>query len=116
MEPKPAPTWITDVAVASAEDAASAARAAGGEVLAEPFDGPSGRIAVIKDPTGGVIAACERTTGAELVNEFGAWAMSSLGTPDPDAAAAFYGAVFGWTTEAFEMGDVSATMSASPAT
>ena len=60
---------------------------------------------VIKDPTGGVIAACERTTGAQLVNEFGAWAMSSLSTPDPDAAAAFYGAVFGWTTETFEMGD-----------
>jgi predicted enzyme related to lactoylglutathione lyase len=39
--------------------------------------------------------------GAELVNEPGAWAMSSLSTPDPEAANAFYGAVFGWTTEAF---------------
>ena len=36
-----------------------------------------------------------------MVNEPGAWAMSQLDTPDPDGAAAFYGAVFGWTTEAF---------------
>ena len=39
--------------------------------------------------------------GAQLVNEPGAWAMSRLDTPDPEGAAAFYGEVFGWTTEAF---------------
>ncbi len=39
--------------------------------------------------------------GAQLVNEPGAWAMSRLDTADPDGAAAFYGEVFGWTTEAF---------------
>jgi predicted enzyme related to lactoylglutathione lyase len=110
VEPKPAAAWITDVAVASADDVAEKARAAGGTVLAEPFEGPAGRMTVIRDPTGGVLAACERTTGAQLVNEFGAWAMSSLSTADPEAAAAFYGAVFGWTTEEFEMGDAKATM------
>ena len=109
VEPKPAPTWMTDVAVASAADVAEKARAAGGKAF-DPFEGPAGQMTVITDPTGGVIAACERTTGAQLVNEFGAWAMSSLSTPDPDAAAAFYGAVFGWTTETFEIGDISATM------
>jgi len=30
-----------------------------------------------------------------------AWAMSALRTPDPDAAPAFYGAVFGWQAEPF---------------
>jgi hypothetical protein len=40
-------------------------------------------------------------TGAERVNEPGAWAMSRLDTPDPEEAAGFYAAVFGWTTEAF---------------
>ncbi len=109
VEPKPAPAWITDVAVASADDTATKAREAGGQAF-EPFDGPAGRMTVVQDPTGGVIAACERTTGAQLVNEFGAWAMSSLSTPDPDAAAAFYAAVFGWTTETFEIGEISATM------
>ena len=31
--------------------------------------------------------------------------MSMLDTPDPEAAAAFYGAVFGWTTEVLDFGD-----------
>ena len=39
-------------------------------------------------------------SGAELVNEPSAWAMSLLRTPDEDAAAAFYGALFGWESEA----------------
>ena len=36
--------------------------------------------------------------------------MSHLETPDPDAAAAFYGAVFGWTTETFGEGAGAITM------
>ena len=35
------------------------------------------------------------------MNEPGAWAMSMLCTPDTEAAAAFYGEVFGWSTEDF---------------
>ena len=36
--------------------------------------------------------------------------MSHLETPDPDGAAAFYGAVFGWTTETFGEGAGAFTM------
>jgi uncharacterized protein len=32
--------------------------------------------------------------------------MSALNTPDRDAAAAFYNAVFGWTFETFQFGDM----------
>jgi predicted enzyme related to lactoylglutathione lyase len=39
--------------------------------------------------------------GAQVVNEASAWAMSVLHSPDPAAAEEFYGAVFGWETEAF---------------
>jgi predicted enzyme related to lactoylglutathione lyase len=39
--------------------------------------------------------------GAQRVNEPSAYAMSFLRTPDPEVAEAFYGAVLGWTTEAF---------------
>jgi len=62
-----------------------------------------GRLAVIRDPGGAVFNAWEPHTrhGAQLVNEPGAWAMSMLETPDPERAAAFYGELFGWTTEAF---------------
>src|SRR4051794_17802119 len=108
----PPPAWITTVRVDSADDAARMAREAGGQVLAEPFEGPSGRMAVIADPAGAVLSVCEPGPGgsAEIVNEPGAWAMSQLRTPDPAGANAFYGAVFGWTTEDFAAGDLVATM------
>jgi hypothetical protein len=100
----PAPSWLTYVYVDSADAAADAARGAGGTVLTEPFDvPPAGRMAVIADPAGATLCLWEARTreGAQLVNEPGAWAMSMLHTPDPEGAAAFYGALFGWTTEAF---------------
>jgi uncharacterized protein len=99
-----APSWLTYVYVDSADAAAAAARDAGGSVPAEPFDvPPAGRMAVLADPTGAVFCLWEPRArqGAQLVNEPGAWAMSLLSTPDPERAAAFYGALFGWTTEPF---------------
>ena len=58
---------------------------------------------MIADPGGAVFSVWEprERRGAQVVNEPGAWSMNMLHTPDPDAAAAFYGAVFGWTTEDF---------------
>ncbi|HEY6886485.1 MAG TPA: VOC family protein, partial [Solirubrobacter sp.] len=76
----------------------------GGTVLLEPMDAlPAGRLAVIVDPTGAAFAIWEarEREGAELVNEAGTWTMSSLHTPDPTAASAFYGALFGWEPEPF---------------
>jgi predicted enzyme related to lactoylglutathione lyase len=98
------PAWVTHVRVADAEATAAAARHAGGRVLAGPLDAdPAGRFAVLADPAGAPFAVWEPRAreGAQLVNEPGAWAMSRLDTPDPEGAAAFYGALFGWTTEAF---------------
>ncbi len=82
---------------------------AGGTVLAQPFDAPpAGRIAVAADPTGASFAiwAPQERRGAQLVNEPSAWSMSALSTPDRDAAAAFYNAVFGWTLDTFKLGDM----------
>jgi predicted enzyme related to lactoylglutathione lyase len=112
VDPPPPPDWITDIWVDSADDAADRARSAGGSVLAEPFDGPAGRVTVIADPAGAVFAASERRRhkGAQLVNEPGAWSMSRLDTPDPDGAQSFYAALFGWTTETFQLGEDSVTM------
>lgn len=67
-----------------------------------PLDAsPAGRFAVLADPTGAAFSVWEARdrAGAQLVNEPGCWAMSSLHTPDPRAASAFYGAVFGWGSE-----------------
>jgi uncharacterized protein len=108
-----APGWNTYVYVASADDGARAARSAGGTVLIEPFDVlPAGRMAVLADPAGAVFCVWEpgERRGAQLVNEPGAWAMSHLNSPDPERAAEFYGAVFGWTTETFGEGAGAVTM------
>jgi predicted enzyme related to lactoylglutathione lyase len=109
----PNPGWSTYVEVASADDAARAAADSGGSVLVEPFDvPPAGRIAVLGDPGGAAICvwAPQDRGGAQLVNEPGAWSMSALSTADPAAVAPFYGRVFGWETDVFEMGDLSVTL------
>ncbi len=96
--------WITQVTVDSADATVERARAAGGTILAEPFTlATVGRQAVFADPAGAVVNVKEPGSlmGAQVVNEPGAWAMSRLATPEPDAAVAFYGEVFGWTTKTF---------------
>ena len=102
-DPPPAPAWLTQVSVETAEGAAEAVRRAGGEVITGPLEFDIGRLVVARDPAGAVFNAWEPRTrhGAQLVNEPGAWSMSRLDTPDPEAATAFYGELFGWTTEAF---------------
>jgi uncharacterized protein len=59
---------------------------AGGRVLGERL---------FADPAGAVFGV-EPDRGAELVNAAGGWNWSNLQTPDPQAAAVFYGTVFGW--------------------
>jgi uncharacterized protein len=98
------PAWTTYVWVDDVGAATARATEAGGSALQGPFDSlDGGRMAILADPGGaafGVWAPGEHK-GAQRVNEASAYAMSMLHAPDPEAAAAFYGAVFGWTTEAF---------------
>ena len=70
--------------------------------MTEPFDVMEvGRMAVITDPTGGALCLWEPRAhiGATLVNTPGSMAWNDLVTPDADAAAEFYGKLFGWTFE-----------------
>jgi predicted enzyme related to lactoylglutathione lyase len=96
------PHWNCYVTVASAAEATAKAGEAGATVLAEPFDVfTAGRMAVIQDPTGAALCLWQpgENIGASLVNTPGAMTWNDLVTPDPQAAADFYGALFGWTTE-----------------
>jgi uncharacterized protein len=105
--------WTTHVSVDNVERAAERAAVVGGSVLVPAFEvPPAGRMAVVSDPAGAVFGAWEPGVrhGAQLVNEPSAWAMSRLETPDLDRAKAFYGDLFGWRTEAFEMGDLQAEL------
>jgi uncharacterized protein len=91
--------WSTHVHVDDLEQALARAEAAGGERLAGPMDaGSDGRLAVLTDATGVPFCIWQAAgrIGAELVNEPGTWAMSSLHSTDLERAEAFYGAVFGW--------------------
>jgi hypothetical protein len=96
------PHWNCYVTVASVDAAAARAAELGGRTLAEPFDVlDAGRMAVIADPAGAGLCLWEprASIGAALVNAPGAMTWNDLVTPDPDGAAAFYGALFGWTTQ-----------------
>ena len=96
--------WMTHVAVDSAAATTETARAAGGRVLAGPMElPPAGTLAVLADPGGAVLGTWEPEgrSGADLINEPGAWSMSFLQTGDPGGADAFYKAVFGWEAEPF---------------
>ena len=109
----PAAAWSTYIRVDSADQAAASAQAAGASLLLGALDAlPAGRLAVVVDPVGAVVCVWEARArkGAQLVNEPGTWAMSSLHTTDGEGAKAFYGSVFGWQPEAFGSPEAQMTL------
>jgi predicted enzyme related to lactoylglutathione lyase len=94
------PSWSMYVRVADAGAAAARAVELGGTTAVAPLaiEG-AGRMAAVADPGGGIVLLWEPGgfEGAEVVNEAGAWAWDDLQTGDPEAAAPFYEALFGWT-------------------
>jgi hypothetical protein len=98
------PAWTVYVQVESADAAAAHVVAAGGRVVAEPFDSlEGGRIAIVADPVGAIFGIWQpgEHEGAQLVNEPSAWSISVLVSPDPERAKPFYREVFGWDSEEF---------------
>jgi uncharacterized protein len=97
------PAWSSYVYVADADATAKKVADAGGKVVAGPFDipGGSGRMAVCQDPEGAVFSIFQpqNFSGAQLVNEIGAWTWNQLATRDLEGAKSFYGDVFGWELE-----------------
>jgi predicted enzyme related to lactoylglutathione lyase len=95
------PAWSSYVKTSDADATAAKVKEAGGTVLMGPMDipGGAGRMTVCQDAEGAFISHWQPGShhGAELVNEVGAWTWNNLMSRDPDAAAEFYGAVFGWT-------------------
>jgi predicted enzyme related to lactoylglutathione lyase len=109
----PDAAWATYVWVESVDETAAKATEAGGSVLAEPTEGlDGGRVAILADPAGAAFGVWQPGGhgGAQLVNEPSAWSMSALNTRDAEDAKAFYGALFGWTTESFDLGGAEVTM------
>ena len=102
-----APSWVSYVTVASADESATRAGELGGTVHAEPFDiGDAARVAVVADPTGAAIGLWEArdSIGSERVNGPGCLTSNELATDDVDAASKFYRGLFGWAIEEVDTG------------
>jgi uncharacterized protein len=91
--------WSSYVSV---EDVGAIAGRAGeleATILAEPFDVmDSGRMAVLRDPTGAHLHLWQpgRHAGAGRVNEAGCMVWNELATPDVEKAGSFYRDLLGW--------------------
>lgn len=100
------PHWMSYVTVASVDETAAKAKSLGGQLPMEPGDVmDSGRMALVQDPTGAILAVWEPRAhiGARLANEPGSFTWNELATPDADKAGQFYTRLFGWNTQVFDM-------------
>lgn len=103
-------TWNTYVSVTDIDATAGLVTGAGGRVTVPPLDvDGQGRMAMFADDQEALFAAWQPRAfpGCGLVNEPGCYCWSELACPDTEAAARFYGRVFGWETETSQMGPVT---------
>ena len=101
------PHWTTYLASDDADATAAKVQEAGGNVLVEPFDVfDSGRMLIAADPTGATFGVWQARNhiGAQLANEPGTLTWNECHSPDPERAADFYAAVFGYAVDVAEMG------------
>ena len=99
--------WETYIKVDDADAALARAAAAGGTPMGPVVQASdAGKLAVVADPTGGVVVLWEPIDhqGAHLVNEHGTLCWNELVTSDVDAAMAFYSQLLGWTAVDLGMG------------
>jgi predicted enzyme related to lactoylglutathione lyase len=99
-----APMWLGYIAVADVDAAAAKIVELGGHLFVPPRDIPGvGRFAMAADPQGAPFylmrGASDEISTVYADGAVGHWGWNELWTPDPDAALAFYGAVFGWRQE-----------------
>jgi predicted enzyme related to lactoylglutathione lyase len=97
--------WTTYLASENADETAGKIKAAGGQVLAEPFDVMDvGRMAVAVDPGGAAFGIWQARahSGIQVANEPGTLTWNENMSRDFEGNKAFYHAVFG-----YEYGDLS---------
>ena len=101
------PHWISYVSTPSVDATCARAEALGGKVHVPPTDIPNvGRFAVVSDPQGAFFspfASNDPSPEPPANAPAGTVAWNELLTTDPQAAAAFYEALFGWTHEVMDM-------------
>jgi predicted enzyme related to lactoylglutathione lyase len=107
MTPGAPTAWNVYIGTDDVDALAKEAAAAGGTVVAPPFDvGDQGRMAVFQDPTGAFISGWQGTRmggfQTDVGNSFG-WA--ELNARGVEKAFPFYSKVFDWTVKTSPMGE-----------
>ena len=99
--------WLGYVSVPDIDALCARVPELGGSVMFGPADIPEvGRFAIVTDPTGAHVAPITLLSPEPEPKSppLGAVAWNELLTRDPDAAARFYGALFGWSHATVDMG------------
>lgn len=103
------PHWLTYVTVDDVDAAVASTKELGGRVIRPPFDVPNvGRMAVIADPDGAVIAPYKGLQDApepEGPLAAGNFCYIELLTNQPEVAKKFYSKIFGWKMMDVPMGE-----------
>src|SRR3989441_9464878 len=107
MSPDAPTSWSIYIGTDDIAGLAKKVQAAGGKVVAPPFDvGDQGRMAAFQDPSGAVISAWQpramRTPMA--VGDPNTFGWAELNSRGVDKAIPFYQKVFGWSPKAQSMG------------
>ena len=100
------PCWLGYIAADDVDASVAALTGRGGAVLMPAMDlAGVGRMAMVADPQGAAFYVMKGESGeashsfAALEPKVGHCAWNELGTTDPEAAKAFYSALFGWTKD-----------------
>lgn len=112
QDPSRPPAWTTYVCTDDVDKSLERAENAGGSVVMPGLDVMgAGRMGVLADPAGAVIALWQpgEHKGADVVDEPTAFTWTELSSTDPERAKAFYPEVFGWTSETSDMGEMAYT-------
>ena len=98
QSPQQPTTWNFYLGTDDIDRLSQAVEAAGGTVVAPPFDvGDQGRMAVFQDPTGATFSAWQGTRmGGFQTTASNGFGWAELTSTDIDKALVFYGEVFGW--------------------
>jgi len=108
QDPNAPSAWMVYIGTDDAEAVAKKVEAAGGKVVAPPFDvGDAGRMAVFQDPAGAHIAVWQPKdmAGAGVMFEPGSYAWAELNARGVEKAKPFYTTVFGWGEKVSPMGE-----------
>jgi uncharacterized protein len=108
MDPMAPTAWAVYIGTRDADAVAKKVEAAGGKVIAPPFDVlDSGRMAVFQDPTGAFISVWQPKTmqGFDSANEPNSFGWAELNARGVDKAKPFYTKVFGWSEKTSPMGE-----------